>query len=639
MIATSVLSLGTTSVTVASPGEKAPDVLVSFYKYISRAHHHSSLVARAFGAPRPPMASSGVLGRVASLPSRVSRPLVSLLRRSPRELSLVYLLKALDSYGYFALSEVFTLYLSDEFGVDDVTAGTYYGLWGTAITVYGVLTGFLVDALGVRRSLACSYALQFASRVALAWTRDVRIVLAVVFLVQPLGSAWGAPVMTIAIKRLTRPPDRTLGFGVFYAMMNVAALVSGVAIDAIRLGLPSGLPGASEGRGDAMARPVRVVVASTAVTSLLAGAVAWHFREPPSGTNEDEDEAEDSEETFPARGPSAPSAPKREISRDVSGDGVGDGSAPLSLGSEARRSSSSSSSSSSVSSLLRSRTFWQFLAMALFTLNLKQIFRHMDATFPKYAVRAFGCSAPFGSIYAINPALIIVGVPIVAALTPRTRHFDMIFRGSWITALAPFVVAYSQTYAGAIGFVVLLSLGEMVWSPRWYDYTMACAPAGREGVFGAMALMPLFFAKLPVGVLGGVLLRRYCPGRGGEEGDCPSGGGGEEGTRGENTPPCDGRSMWAVVGLVTLASPVLILIFHPWLRDSGEDAYTRRGGGGDGGGKYERLGDLAFEGGGCGGGAEGGGVELAERRPLRLKEDPEFGDSDEGDPDREGGEG
>ena len=55
--------------------------------------------------------------------------------------------------------------------------------------------------------------------------------------------------------------------------------------------------------------------------------------------------------------------------------------------------------------------------MAL-TLNLKQIFRHMDATFPKYAVRAFGCDAPFGSIYAINPAMIILGVPLVAAATP-----------------------------------------------------------------------------------------------------------------------------------------------------------------------------------------------------------------------------
>ena len=129
--------------------------------------------------------------------------------------------------------------------------------------------------------------------------------------------------------------------------------------------------------------------------------------------------------------------------------------------------------------------------MALFTLNLKQIFRHMDATFPKYAVRAFGCSAPFGTIYAINPALIIVGVPVVAAATAGRRHFDVIFRGAWITAAAPFIVAASQTYAGAVAFVVVLSLGEMLWSPRWYDYTMAMAPAGKEGVFGAMALAPL----------------------------------------------------------------------------------------------------------------------------------------------------
>ena len=36
------------------------------------------------------------------------RPL-HLLKTAPRELWLVYVLKALDSYGYFALSEVFTM--------------------------------------------------------------------------------------------------------------------------------------------------------------------------------------------------------------------------------------------------------------------------------------------------------------------------------------------------------------------------------------------------------------------------------------------------------------------------------------------------------------------------------------------------
>ena len=107
------------------------------------------------------------------------------------------------------------------------------------------------------------------------------------------------------------------------------------------------------------------------------------------------------------------------------------------------------------------------------------MFRHLDATFPKFAVRAFGCAAPFGLIYAVNPAMIIVGVPIVASATVRRKHFDMIFFGSWISALAPFLLAFSQTYAGALGFVAVLSLGEMAWSPRWYDYTMACAPDGK----------------------------------------------------------------------------------------------------------------------------------------------------------------
>ena len=121
----------------------------------------------------------------------------------------MYALKILDSYGYFALSEVFTTLLTSEFGVSDVRAGAYYGAWGTAIVLYGVLTGFLVDYLGVRTSLVCSYALQTLSRIVIAFPRDRASLFAVVFLLHPLASAWGAPVMTIAIKRLTSAADRT----------------------------------------------------------------------------------------------------------------------------------------------------------------------------------------------------------------------------------------------------------------------------------------------------------------------------------------------------------------------------------------------------------------------------------------------
>ena len=475
----------------------------------------------------------------------MTRPF-ALLRRAPPELRLVYLVKALDSYGYFALSEVFTTYFS-EFGVSDVAAGTYYGAWGTAITAYGVATGFAIDAMGVRRSLVACYTLQTLARLILAFTSDATVAVVTLFTMQALATSWGAPVMSIAIKRLVADADRVVSFGLFYSVMNVSALLSGVAIDATRLAVP-----ASGFESLGVQSPIRGVILSTVLSSALALVAATRFT----------DHAE-----------------VRSASRSGTGPvGAGDADARPSFFASAR------AVSRTVFELTSSKTFWQFLAMGLFTVNLKQVFRHLDATFPKFAVRAFGCDAPFGLIYAANPFLIVCGVPIVAAATTKRKHFDMIFLGAWVSAVAPFFLAFSQTYVGALTFVVVLSLGEMAWSPRWYDYTMACAPEGKEGVFGALALAPLFLAKLPTGVLGGVLLQTFCPGRKG--GDCVNRANETEIEDGRavsspTTASCDGFAVWGIVGLVTATSPLCIAAFHGWLKDSGvepPDPNRARGG-------------------------------------------------------------
>ena len=478
-------------------------------------------------------------------PEALTRPF-ALLRRAPPELRLVYLVKALDSYGYFALSEVFTTYFS-EFGVSDVAAGTYYGAWGTAITAYGVATGFAIDAMGVRRSLVACYTLQTLARLVLAFTSDATVAVVTLFTMQALATSWGAPVMSIAIKRLVADADRVVSFGLFYSVMNVSALLSGVAIDATRLAVP-----ASGFESLGVKSPIRGVILSTVLSSALALVAATRFT----------DHAE-----------------VRSASRSGTGPvGAGDADARPSFFASAR------AVSRTVFELTSSKTFWQFLAMGLFTVNLKQVFRHLDATFPKFAVRAFGCDAPFGLIYAANPFLIVCGVPIVAAATTKRKHFDMIFLGAWVSAVAPFFLAFSQTYVGALTFVVVLSLGEMAWSPRWYDYTMACAPEGKEGVFGALALAPLFLAKLPTGVLGGVLLQTFCPGRKG--GDCVNRANETEIEDGRavsspTTASCDGFAVWGIVGLVTATSPLCIAAFHGWLKDSGvepPDPNRARGG-------------------------------------------------------------
>ena len=45
------------------------------------------------------------------------------LSNSPSELYKAYMLKFLDSYSYFSFALIFTLFLSDEFGMSDVEAG------------------------------------------------------------------------------------------------------------------------------------------------------------------------------------------------------------------------------------------------------------------------------------------------------------------------------------------------------------------------------------------------------------------------------------------------------------------------------------------------------------------------------------
>jgi hypothetical protein len=102
--------------------------------------------------------------------------------------------------------------------------------------------------------------------------------------------------------------------------------------------------------------------------------------------------------------------------------------------------------------------------------------------------------------------------------------------------------------------VVLLSLGEALWSPRTYDYSMSVAPVGQEAIFTALAAAPLFAAKVPVGLMSGWLLATYCP-----EGDCHS-----------------PRYVWLIVGLLTVSSPICLAAFESCIREPEATEPVRR---------------------------------------------------------------
>jgi dipeptide/tripeptide permease len=171
---------------------------------------------------------------------------------------------------------------------------------------------------------------------------------------------------------------------------------------------------------------------------------------------------------------------------------------------------------------------------------VRLIFQHAHLTWPKYSLREFGDDFPFAWYWSINPAMIIVLTPIVTALTRHMKPYPVIVTGALISALSVFAMAFSTTIAASVTFIVLLSIGEALWSPRLYEYTATIAPRGRESSYMGLSEIPLFLAKPVVGWMSGFALARWCPAEG----------------------PRDSEQMWLIIGLMTIAAPLLMLVLR-----------------------------------------------------------------------------
>jgi len=459
------------------------------------------------------------------------------LRGSPSELWKAYVLKFLDSYAYFSFSIVMTLFLSADFGFSDVEAGIIYGAWGALITVYGLFAGCIVDNLGVARSLRLGFVISLISRIFIFVTTSRKVLLANLCLLLPMGNCLGIPVLTTGIRRYTNESNRGFAFGLFYVIMNVAALTSGPVVDMLTIWYKGedkdAGEGNAEGGGDDSASDgewsftsYRAIILTGLVANVMACLVTLTVREIKIDNTVQSPRIDDEGRSIAPTGKVSTFVPAKasavEICRET----------------------------------FRTQAFWRFLVVCLITLNVRMIFRHLDATLPKYMMREFGENTPKGTIYSINPALIIVLVPLVTAATSDVDPLLMIHHGTYISAASVLFLAFSTSIWACVMFVVTLSIGEAVWSPRLYDYTMSIAKEGREGTYMALSSAPLFLVKLPVGMMSGYLLQKYCP---------------EEGPR-------NSQMMWRIIGAITASSPILLTLLWGYVSkkntDRGREEYT-----------------------------------------------------------------
>jgi dipeptide/tripeptide permease len=429
------------------------------------------------------------------------------LKGSPKEMWIAFFLKFLESFAYFTMFMTIVSFLSEDFGYSDLQAGWIYGTVGLLISVYGILLGFVVDNLGVRKSLILGTILTVAGRAMVAFTKDPMVLNVALYVVLPIGVAFGIPVLVTGLRRYTNDKSRTFAFSMFYAMMNVGALVGFPFIDWARFHLKNGIDVNLWGLIPSVhLTKFQFLYSTTVFASVVMLGIALFF------VREIDAESGKVEAFRPRKG------------------------TPWKIYCE----------------VMKTSQFWRFLLFIGLLVGVRFVFRHLDATFPKYFVRELGEGALYGTVTSINPLMIIFLAPLLTPFVKKMKLFNAIFFGSMISALSVFFLTIEAAYWTAIAFVVMLSIGEAIWSPRLYEYTTIIAPKGREGTYTALSSAPMFLAKFAIGGLSGWLLTQYCPET------LPEGG------------VRNSEFMWLIIGLITISSPILILLLKKVITGSEE---------------------------------------------------------------------
>jgi hypothetical protein len=79
--------------------------------------------------------------------------------------------------------------------------------------------------------------------------------------------------------------------------------------------------------------------------------------------------------------------------------------------------------------------------------------------------------------------------------------FNQIIVGATLSGVAPFIMTLANgSYVTVTLFVITMSVGEALWSPRLLEYSTTISPKGLEGTYLALGSIPQFLAKFLVGM-------------------------------------------------------------------------------------------------------------------------------------------
>ena len=118
-------------------------------------------------------------------------------------------------------------------------------------------------------------------------------------------------------------------------------------------------------------------------------------------------------------------------------------------------------------------------------------------------------NAPAEKLLSIDALTVICFQILISYLTQRIPAFSAMTLGLLISSLSWLILAFHPTTLGLVASLVVLALGEMTQSARYYDYISRLAPPGQQGLYMGYAFLPIAIGYFIAGPLGGYLLHEF----------------------------------------------------------------------------------------------------------------------------------
>ncbi len=356
-----------------------------------------------------------------------------------------------ERLSYYAVFSTLALYLNQTLGFPSAQAASLSGIFGGAVWVMAIFGGALADRIGFRRALSSAYF----------------ILTCAYFLVGSIGAPWLAPVRAVV------PLPLLAGIILFLPALGVALVKPSVVGTTARA--------SSENvRSIGYSIYYTMVNVGSTLGPFLAG---WlHSRLPP-------------QDVFLI---AALSVFLMFIVVLV-----------FFQEPRAHAESSSASLAQTARDFLTVAGNGRFVLFLLIFSGYWIVYWQQFLILPLYINDYIDKNANTPLILITDPLLVITLTVAINTLTRSIASFRAVVLGTLVTSVGWLLIAFHPSVLTAVLSLVVVGLGEIIQSPRYYEYISRLAPEGKQGTYLGFAFLPIGIGSLVGGWFGGTLLARF----------------------------------------------------------------------------------------------------------------------------------